>query len=41
MKPEEQFLLLQGKGEFISQRLDYLTDPVYEGQFDDNRFYTR
>lgn len=41
MKPEEQFLLLQGKGEFISRRLDYLTDPVYEGQFDDNRFYTR
>lgn len=40
MKPDEQFLLLQEQGENISRRLDYLTDPRYEGLFDDNRFYS-
>jgi type IV secretion system protein VirD4 len=40
MPPHEQFLLLQEKGEFISRRLDYLSDPRYSGQFDENRFYT-
>jgi len=40
MGPREQYLLLQEKGEFISRRLDYLTDPSYRGHFDDNRFYS-
>lgn len=40
LKPHEQFLQLQDKGEFISRRLDYLTDPRYSGHFDDNRFYS-
>jgi type IV secretion system protein VirD4 len=40
MKPDEQFLLLQDHGECISRRLDYLTDPRYDGHYDDNQFYT-
>ncbi|MBS0202217.1 MAG: type IV secretory system conjugative DNA transfer family protein [Planctomycetes bacterium] len=40
LKPHEQFLQLQDQGEFISRRLDYLTDPRYSGHFDDNRFYS-
>jgi len=41
LKSDEQFLLLQDKGEMVARRLDYLTDARYEGHFDDNRFYTR
>jgi type IV secretion system protein VirD4 len=41
LKPDEQFLLLQDKGEMVARRLDYLTDARYEGHYDDNRFYTR
>lgn len=40
LKPHEQFLQLRDQGEFISRRLDYLTDPRYSGHFDDNRFYS-
>lgn len=40
LKPHEQFLLLQGQGERICRRLDYLSDSRYHGHFDDNRFYS-
>lgn len=40
LRPDEQYLLLQGRGEVISRRLDYLSDAHYEGHFDDNRFYS-
>ena len=40
MKAREQFLLLQNQGEFMSRRLDYLTDARYEGHFDENWFYS-
>lgn len=40
LKPDEQYLLLQEKGEFISRRLDYLCDARYSGHFDENRFYS-
>jgi hypothetical protein len=40
LKPDEQFLLLQERGEVVSRRLDYLSDACYEGHFDDNRFYS-
>ena len=41
LKPNEQMLQLRGRGELRCERLDYLTDPRYEGHFDDNRFYSR
>ena len=39
LKQREQILLLQNRGEMVTRRLDYLTDPRYRGLFDDNRFY--
>lgn len=41
LKPNEQILQLRGRGDIICERLDYLTDPQYEGHFDKNRFYSR
>lgn len=41
LKPNEQMLQLRGRGELRCERLDYLTDPRYEGHFDHNRFYSR
>lgn len=41
LKSNEQLLQLRGRGELRCERLDYLTDPGYEGHFDPNRFYSR
>lgn len=41
LNSDEQLLLLQNRGEVISRRLDYLTDPRYRGLYDENRFYCR
>ncbi len=41
LKPKERMLQLRDRSNLRGQRLDYLTDPRYEGGFDDNWFYAR
>ncbi len=36
MGPGEQILSIQGQGESVCQRLNYLTDPRFAGMFDAN-----
>ncbi|MEW4529998.1 type IV secretory system conjugative DNA transfer family protein [Maioricimonas sp. JC845] len=36
---DEQLLSLHGQGEQVCRRLNYLTDPRFEGQWDPNRFF--
>lgn len=40
MKPHEQILSIQGQGESICQRVNYLTDPQFAGMFDANPMHT-
>ena len=40
MKPHEQILSIQGHGESICQRVNYLTDPQFAGMFDANPMHS-
>lgn len=39
LRPEEQILLIQNRGEFRCKRLDYLNDAMFQGLYDTSRFY--
>ncbi|TWU04525.1 type IV secretory system conjugative DNA transfer family protein [Stieleria varia] len=39
LSDNEQIVSIHGQGELRCRRLNYLTDPIFQGQFDANRFY--
>jgi len=41
LEPHEQVVAIHGQPERRSRRMDYLSDPLFKGQFDANRFHVR